>query len=593
MDTLDYRVGFSVDQSSVSQLQSLQAELQKISDLIAGVNNSSVRVGTGGGYGGGGGGGGGYGGGSGGSGASRRAAASASGLGNAINASYSSTDDIVPDLYPPLPPVDQRAAERADRQAAKDASWKNWALVSGFNAMAYGLEDYYYAGFRGIANNIPFMAQGLAAGMGLNPMAAMSLAGVGALGTTIGSMVYDNREMLFGEQALGSRENSIFGLPTRTESERYAKMAADSEYYVSKYGAGSRLGRYYAGIAGVDMARSQDLAGMDMSAERIAATIRTPTAAQIASADRMQVLNAPFGGVMDRLTNDFSAQNMDRYMAEARKNAEDRVGFFESISASKIEEEARKRADEEAARFVSPLMAAVQGDPSAIRTLEQAVNDQKYTQQQRDQMRSVLNLSQNLSGYDRDVIATLRSGAGNPFADIESRRRQINGMLESRGASPEDAAMFGGAIYDQMQQDKANARMPWQDLINQNSQRWIGNIAASFGSIETNSPYARSRNAQAANMRAEIYNTLIQSGVPAAAAAQQTDMLYQQGFEEYQRLVSASQGNVMGFMANLDGEQQMAFGQYQQNFAQIQMQRSAWMNQARMYRSRVGFRGAR
>jgi hypothetical protein len=597
MENLDYRVGFNVDSSTVSSLQSLVSELSKIQDALRGINTTGVKFGVSGGGGGGfgGGGGGGYGGG----GASRNASASASGMAAAFD-----EGDLIDRLFgvSESDPINDQVRNGALAGATSAASrgkggnktdgWRNWAAISGFNAVAYGLEDMYYAGFRGAMNNVGFVAQGIGSAF-MSNQKAMLMAGVGALAATGGAMLYDNREAIFGEEALGSREDSIFGLPTRTESGRYDKLASDAMFYADRYGLGSRLGQSYTSEAAANIARAQSASTVDFSAERIASILRTPRSSDIGAAERLSSLNAPFGDIIRENEQNLWATRQNDYIERAIEDAKSKAGYLNKLTSGQILQDAKDQASADSARFSGLLMSALQGNPETLRSLEEQMANAKVSENQKNAIRNAVRLGGNFSATDSRLVDMLRSGAANPFADVEYRQRSIQSLLEGRGADPEIADQLAGAIGDDMREQQKGAMMPWEEVVGGNRNRWVGNIAASFGSIELNSRSKMMRNRQASNMQSEIYSTLLASGVPQQQAGGLASLLYREGYEEYIRSVNANQGDAGGFFAGLTEEQQMAFGQYQQNFAQIQMQYQAWRNYGRFQRSRMAFRGAR
>lgn len=598
MENLDYRVGFNIDPSTVTGLQSLIGELQKMQDLLKNINSSGVGFGTGGGggFGGGsGGGGGGRGRGRGGNSASGPAA-TASGMGGAID--NGSIDDywdsmLGPDPFAPIaaPRGGVSGGTRPQREDDPDG-WRNWAKVTGFNALAYGVEDMYYAGFRGALNNVGFLAQGIGSQF-LSKEAAMGLAGVGALTATAGAIMYDNRESIFGEAALGARENSIFGLPTRTEAGRFEKMASDAMAQVDKYGAGSRLGQSYMSDAAMAIRKARDASVVDMSAEEIAAMLRSPGAADIGRAERLSSLSAPMGDLTRQYETDLWNQNRDSYLARAAEDAKSKAGLFTGITAEQQLNTAKGYAGSEAASYTGLLQAALSGNPDVLRSLESQMEQAKLSEDKRATIRNASALANNISGADNRLIEQLRSGARNPFADVDYRQRELRGMLSELGADDRVADDISNAIGNDMREQQRNAPMPWEEVYGANQKRWVGNIAASFGSIELNGRNANARGMQTRSMKSEIYNSLLAAGVPREEAARRADLLYREGYEQYQQMVNANQGNPAGFMASLSEEQQMAFSQYQQNYAQIQMQYQAWRQYGRFQRSRMAFRGAR
>lgn len=598
MENLDYRVGFNIDPSTVTGLQSLIGELQKMQDLLKGINSTGVGFGTGGGGGFGGGGGGGRGRSRGGNSASGPAA-TASGMGGSINNAADPLDALFESLIEPDPSdmlmpgtPGGKVAGTTGGDSVKKGEWANWARISGFNAFAYGLEDMYYAGFRGVMNNIPFMAQGLGATFLSQPQ-AMALAGVGALAATGGAMLYDNRESIFGEAALGARENSIFGLPTRTEAGRFEKMASDAMAQVDKYGAGSRLGQSYMADAARAIAKARDASVVDMSAEEIAGILRQPGAADITRAERLSSLNAPMGDLARQNRETLWNTNRDQYLAQAAEEARDKAGLFTGVSAEKQMESARALADKDAGKYYGLLQTAMSGNPEVIRSLESQMESAKLSEEQKTTIRSMAKFSGNFSGSESRYLDQLKSGASNPFADVEYRQREIRGMLSENGMDDRAADNIANALGNEMREQQRNAPMPWEEIYGANQKRWVGNIAASFGSIELNGRNANARNMQTRSMKSEIYNSLLAAGVPREEAARRADLLYREGYEQYQQMVNANQGNPAGFMASLSEEQQMAFSQYQQNYAQIQMQYQAWRQYGRFQRSRMAFRGAR
>lgn len=468
--------------------------------------------------------------------------------------------------------------------------------MTGFNALAYGVEDMYYAGFRGALNNVGFLAQGIGSQF-LSKEAAMGLAGVGALTATAGAIMYDNRESIFGEAALGARENSIFGLPTRTEAGRFEKMASDAMYYVDRYGAGSRLGQSYMADAARAIAKARDASVVDMSAEEIAGILRQPGAADITRAERLSSLNAPMGDLARQNREDLWNTNRDQYLAQAAEEARDKADWFTGVSAEKQMESARALADKDAGKYYVLLQTAMSGNPEVIRSLESQMESAKLSEEQKTTIRSITKFSGNFSGSESRYLDQLKSGASNPFADVEYRQREIRGMLSENGMDDRAADNIANALGNEMREQQRNAPMPWEETVGRNRDRWVGNIAASFGSIELNSGNRRLRTAQMSNMQNEIYYSLLSAGVPANIARQQTGLLYQEGYENYQQMAATANVNngntqAQNFMMMLGDEQAVAFDQYQQNRMMIQMQQSAF-RRMQMMRSRNNLRGGR
>lgn len=619
---IDFRLNVTPDSTSLSNLKAINAELEKMVNLMGrtgmgggGVGGgmggggtaaasaaSAAGIGGGGGMAGGGGGGGMRSSGAGTSGSHTMNAASAAGyqdtVGRGLGIMQSSLEMSAMSGDP-----DQHKMTAEERHKA---NLRRWQLTMGIQSLGYGLEDLYYSGVRGALNNFPFAAQGLAALAGVDPSKSMAVAGGAALIGTAGMVAYDNRERIAKSMGvnLGTREDSILGIAELSGAQKAQKEISDAMYYVDKYGRGSGLGqRYLADAIGAMEAQNKDL--LRRGTEQDVARIRglpdagiTGGASVLAAAglggdafarslsrggvsvsesdvrDQAKMMFrdgvlSPIGDLMG-----YSPQMPDSFLAENRAKA--------TAAAEKV---ARAQRDQTA----SNLGQALSGDPGRIAQLEEQLKDGSLTGRDRRVAEATVNMARNMTPFDAQRIASLRSGAANPYADLGRISQQIGGLLgdAAEGIMPSQ--------NEQMADTQRRAPKAWQQRYMQNRGGYIQNIAASFGGIKASGTRGRERSMQIANLSGEIYNDLIRSGVPAAQARGLAEELKGDGRDAFrQQWGDANMPNGMNqmqnFMMGLGEEQQMMFGQFNQNAMQIQMHQQM-LRQQRMRRTRFGLRG--
>ena len=474
---IDFRLNVTPDSTSLSNLKAINAELEKMVNLMG-------RTGGGGGMGGMGSGGGAAaasaasaagvsvpaGGGSGGrsfpasvsvlSGSpSQNAAAAAGFAGPAVSSpsyglgAHSSSTDL-----------DFLGGDAQDsRMSAEDrhrANLRRWQLTMGVQSLGYGLEDIYYSGVRGALNNFPFAAQGLSALAGVDPNKSMAVAGVSALVGTAGMVAYDNRERIAKSMGinLGTREDSIFGIAQLSGAQKAQKDISDAMYYVDKYGRGSNLGqRYLADAIGSMEAQNRDL--LRRGTEQDVARIRgLPDAGLIGGAGILGA--AGLGG--DAFARSIARQGVSVSDADVRRQAEmmyadsriepiSRMFGMQSAMPDSYLEQNRAAATANAERVArlqrdqtaSNLGAALSGDPGRIAQLEAQLKEGSLSGRDRRVAEATVNLARNMTPFDAQRIAALRSGAANPYANLGRISDQIGGLLGD-GAS----TLVGGQRSD-------------------------------------------------------------------------------------------------------------------------------------------------
>lgn len=452
---------------------------------------------------------------------------------------------------------EQRAAARLRR----------WQMTMGIQSLGYGLEDIYYSGARGALNNLPFAAQGLAATVGVNPETAERISGYTALAATTAMVAYDNREGLAKSAGidLGKREDKIMGvipnylgMPDLSDTQAAQKKVTDAMYYVDKYGEKSNEGKKYKEEAIKAMVDVQSAQARDTSPAEIARVRSLPSVQAMSSGEILG--RTGLGG--DRMT-----ANLAQSKAVSESSA-------------------------------SQISKALSGDPKAISALQQDIKDNKLTGRDMTMAQSVVNMGGKMSAFDAKRIESLRASASNPYADVKSAQGMIQGIMQNNGASEEDAAQFAGGMGQEMQEMQKRAPQNWQANFDMNKDRYVANIAASLGGIQANGSRGNARASQTNNLKGQIYSDLVNSGVPANKARELASQLYMEGNGQFRGRMDAASGanngmsQMQNFMGMLGDEQQMAFGQFQQNRMQIQMHQTMLRRQQLM-RSRFGLRGNR
>jgi hypothetical protein len=651
---IDFRLNVTPDSTSLSNLKAINAELEKMVNLLGrtgGGTGAGVGAGVGGGMGfgsGGGtaganaaaaagvGGGGGMGGGGGGGGGGLRGGGAGAGTFGSAGANASAAAGFPASaggfsssggggLGIMAGSIMSQATEGNETARAMTAeerhrqNLRRWQLTMGIQSLGYGLEDIYYSGIRGALNNFPFAAQGLAALAGVNPATSMAVAGGAALFGTAGMVAYDNRERIAKGMGfnLGSREDNIFGLPDLSGAQKAQKDISDAMYYVDKYGRGSDLGqRYLADAIGAMQRSNRDLASRPNEQE-IARIRDMPDAGLMTGAQIMGT--SGIGG--DAMARRMAQQGVSVSEADIRKQAdmlyqEGRFAPFERIfgantpsinilgmnlagtqmpesylqenraaATKKAEEVARAARDQKSTN----LAQALAGDPNRIAELERGLKDGSLTGRDAEAARAAVGLARNMSSFDAQRIASLRSGAANPYANIDRIGQQMAGYMGDAAGD-----LMPGEM-DEMREAQRRGSRQWQRNFEQNEGRYISNIAASYGGIKASGTRGNARSQQLANLRSEIYNDLVRSGVPAGRARQLARELDRSGRDTFNEAWADSDlpngmNQMQNFMMGLGEEQQMMFGQFNQNAMQIQMHQQM-LRQQRMRRTRFGLRG--
>jgi hypothetical protein len=485
---------------------------------------------------------------------------------------------------------------------------RRWQVTMGIQSVGYGLEDMYYSGARGALNNLPFAAKGLAAVAGVNPDTSERIAGHTALVGTAAMVAYDNREEMSKKMGfnLGKREENIFGLPGLNDSQAAQKRISDSMYYVDKYGEKSDSGSRYQAQAIKGMVELESAKARSVSESEIARVRSLPSIGSAAAGEALK--QTGLGG--DRLTaylsKDPKSATQEQIMTQLKSI--NRESVFTPISDlfgykpanvdmgnyGKAKEAADSIARTASDKSASQISRAMSGDATAIEALKKDLADNKLSGRDRTMAESVMKMGK-MGSYEANQISSLRSSASNPYANLSQIDKQIGSYM---GLSNEDSKDFRGANMEQMQEQKKRAPYSWQKNLDANRSRYEENIAASFGGMEASGSRGNSRATQRNNLKKQIYSDLLAQGVPRDQASRESNRLYGAGQTAYQGMKKDAQGMQNGastmenMMFAMGDEQQMAFGQFQQNRIQIQMHQSMLRRQA-MMRSRYGLRGMR
>lgn len=497
------------------------------------------------------------------------------------------------------PEQHKMTAEERHRQ-----NLRRWQLTMGIQSLGYGLEDIYYSGVRGALNNFPFAAQGLAALAGVDPNKAMAVSGVTALVATAGMVTYDNRERIAKSMGigLGTREDSILGIPELTGAQKSQKQISDAMYYVDKYGRGSGLGqRYLSEAVGAMEAEGKDIASR-ASEQEIARIRNLPDLALRTRA-----------GLMNGLGGDTLAQSLFRQAntpteSQIRDQAEllFRDKMIEPISnlmgiktpmPESFMTENRAKATENAINvlrtqnesFSAKLAAAYSGDSQSLKGLEDKLKDGSLSGRNREMAEEAVKLGRSMTPFAADRISSLRASAANPYANIDRIKQQIGGYLGDAA----DTLM--PALEEDMRENQRMTPTTWQQRFTANQERYVANIAASYGGIQASGSRGNLRTGQLNALQGEIFNDLIRSGVPATQARTLARELNGKGLASFRQNWNDSNipngmNQMQNFMMGLGEEQQMMFGQFMQNGIQIQMHQQL-LRQQRMRRTRFGLRG--
>lgn len=631
MQTVDFSINVTPGGNSLAALKEINAELERMISLQkqAGMGGGGGGFGPGGGGGGsgGGGGGGGYSGSTAGGsvGGSRRTTMGPTGTTsaatNAASAAGYSQPFVSPTAFDPYQKAsaslndDDNAPggpQTAEQKAA--ARLRRWQISMGIQSLGYGLEDIYYSGVRGALNNLPFAAQGLAAVAGVNPDIAERVAGTAALIGTAGMVAYDNRESIAKSLgfSLGSRQDSIFGMPELSGMQQAQKKIDDAMYYVNKYGESSSLGQRYRSEAIQSMVDLEQARARSTSEAEIARVRSLPSLSSMSSSEVLGM--AGLGG--DRLAARLMKNGVSVTEEDIRKQGQllyddtkltplssifglrpqmDEA-FFQS-NYNKAKENATNVASASAASMAGRISKAMSGDPAAMQAIKDDLANNKLQGRDRTMAQAVANLG-GMSSFDASRVQSLINSARNPGADLAGLQRELGGIVGSYAGNSGVADEFVDAAGESMAEMNRQAAQPWQQGFSQNEGRYVANIAASLGGIDANGSQGRYKAQQIGNLKSQIYQDLLASGVPPAKARELASQLYTQGRGQYKGMADASAGAANGyspmenFVSMLGEEQQMAFGQMMQNRIQIQMQQSMLRRNA-LNRSRFGLRGTR
>jgi hypothetical protein len=628
VQTYDFIINSRLGPTSLADLKEYNAQLERMIELQkqAGMNfGGGGGSGGGGGTGGGGSGGGGGGGGGGigtspgsvnsGNNSHNSNAASAGGLGRSR---ISGIDPIASAFQAAMSEQNLDGSDnRLSQEQMRQKRLADWQRVVGIQSLGYGLEDLYYSGFRGVLNNLPFMAQGLGSTLGMSPVMAQNLAGYTALGATTALVAYENREPIakYLGYDLGSRENSLFGIADRSRAEKLQQQASDASYYINKYGQESALGRQYMAESARALAGSQRAAGADVSNAELASMINAMSPQEMAKGRNVAGLDLG-GDFTGQLIRNAAKSSEEEIQAEAKRlfNANNyRIPGFPGTSSAInylfsgtgkgspqvsdfMQQAELNLGPGDLGKYATLIQKTLSGDADARRALETAGD--KIPQSLRDEARSAVSISSNMSVFDANRIQSLRASAANPFADIKAINDQARNILSGYTQGGEGLDDIMGSFGKSLEQAQKQAQAPWQQSFAANRGRYVGNIAASFGGIQANAARSNGRTLQRNNLRAMIVEDLLASGVPAAKARELAGELYTEGYGQYRMLQDAAAGMANGmspaenFMMMLNEEQNMAFSQFQQNRMMIMMQQSALRRNA-MVRTRPGFRGSR
>lgn len=618
MENIDYRVGLVTDPNAQASLTALKQQLTDIYETIQKINTAPVGVRSGGGgIGGGGGSGGGGGGRMGGGGAAHRSAATSAGLPDSGGWSSDEFDEIMygaaggsaPDIAADAMAKQKASSEKPERpeRKARDGSgnWNSWSKVMAMNSIAYGIEDAYMGGIGGAVNNVPFAAQGIATQMGFDPMDAMAVAGRASLATTAAYMLYRNRESIYdglGVSEVMSRENAgVFGIASKTESEKAQKIASDANYYASRYGAGSETGQAYMARGADAIVDSQLKASRETSADQMASIRLAGTSAQQADAQRLSALSANPGDFREYYKRTADKDDIREKAEEAWRTDRDytdpfRRAWYMNQSAELKEKEIKKNEETllaaQADRKANSLSNALSGNGSSVLALQNELDDPKITAERKTEVEGLLNLSRNLSGSQRFQIDQLRSEASSPYSDVEGNLRQIRSIMRGAGLDQNNEDAVAEGFGAQMSAAQGNSQTNPEENLAQNYGRYARNIGAALGGIEMNTRHTNVRAAQVNNLQMKVYQDLINTGMSPAQAWQSAQSLYASGTNNYRNMVGNAQGNPNGFMNQMDQEQQAAFQMQSQTYNQVLWVRSAMRRNLMMQQSRRGFRGA-
>jgi len=442
--------------------------------------------------------------------------------------------------------------------------------------------------------------------VGVDPTKSMAVAGFAALAGTTGMVINDNREKIAEGLGvnLGTRESNIFGLPALSGAQKAQKDISDSMYYVDKYGRDSGLGQRYLADATTAMQKAnRDLAGRPT--EQDIARIRDLPDAGISAGARIMGMSGIGGDTMARRMaqqgvsvseGDISKQAELLYRDKRIEPISQLFGMQSSMPDSFLQQnraEATKKAEEVARQArdtkSTNLAQAMAGDSSRIAELERGLKDGSLTGRDAEAAKAAVGLARNMSGFDAQRISSLRAGAANPYANIDRIGQQMSRYM---GDAAKD--VMPGEM-DEMRENQRRGAKGWEKNFSANEERYIGNIAASYGGIKASGSQGDIRSKQLSNLRAEIYNDLIRSGVPAGRARQLSRELDRSGRDTFNEAWGDSNmpngmNQMQNFMMGLGGEQQQMFGQFNQNAMQIQMHQQM-LRQQRMRRTRFGLRG--
>jgi hypothetical protein len=630
VQTYDFIINSRLGPTSLADIKEYNAQLERMIELQkqSGMGTSGGGGGGTGGGGGGSGSGGGSGGGGGGGGTGTSSnsvnsgnnshnnnAASASGLGRSR---VSGIDPIASAFQAAMSEQNLDGSDnRLSQEQLRQKRLADWQRVVGIQSLGYGLEDLYYSGFRGVLNNLPFMAQGLGSTLGMSPVMAQNLAGYTALGATAGLVAYENREPIakyFGYD-LGSRENSLFGIADRSRAEKLQQQASDASYYINKYGQESALGRQYMAESAKALAGSQRAAGADVSNSEIASIINAMSPQEMAKGRNVAGLDLG-GDFTGQLIRNAAKSSEEEIQAEAKRlfdaNTYNIPRFPGTSSAinyllsgtGKFNPQAsdyRQQAElnlgpGDLGKYATLIQKTLSGDGDARRALETAGD--KIPQSLRDEARSAVSISSNMSVFDANRIQSLRASAANPFADIKAINDQARNILSGYTQDGEGLDAVMDSFGKSLEQAQKQAQSPWQESFQANRNRYVGNIAASFGGIQANAARGNGRTVQQNNLKGMIVDDLLSSGVPRSKAQQLAGELYTEGYGQYRMMQDAAAGMANGMspaenmMMMFNEEQNMAFSQFQQNRMMIMQHQSALRRNAWM-RTRPGFRGSR
>lgn len=607
--TADFKINISTGES-LSSLKETNFQLERMIEL-----KSKAGGGVGGGGGGGGRGGGGGGGGGRASGGVSDQASFAAGLGQS---SVASPDDAMFNEYnkglggEAKQVKDENVGLTHEQIAARRL--RRWQMTVGLQAVGYGLEDMYYSGARGALNNIPFAATGLAALTGMNEKYVNNVSGIAALVATAGIVAYDNREEIAKKMGfnLGSREQSILGLPDLSQSQQAQKEINNAMYYVNKYGENSVSGKRYQSQAIDQMVKLNEANARSTTPTDIARISSLPSSDSVASGELLQKMG--LGG--DRMAS-YLAKN-------PRKGTEAEIASqLKSIGAEQIFDpisrffgyetsptasmnianrgQAVKAADDaardESFKSASRISKVMAGDANAIEALKKDLSENKLTGKDKTLSEAVLKMT-GLSSFDAERISSLRASSANPYANLSGISKQIGSYMDKAGISGEDKQNILGGHTEEMAEMKKRAPFDWQKNFDANSERYKENIAASLAGIEANGGRGNARASQRNNLKGQIYSDLLSQGVPQSEARNLANQLYTQGQTSYQGMKGTAKGmqnglnTMQNMMLMMGDEQQQSFGEFQQNRMQIQMHQRALRMQA-LTRSRFGLRGMR